>query len=37
MLSATYAGDETHEASTSAELKQVVKGGSKTDTCEGTK
>jgi hypothetical protein len=37
MLKATYAGDPTHEPSASAELKQVVKGGSKADTCDGGK
>jgi hypothetical protein len=37
MLRATYAGDQTHETSASATLKQVVKEGSKADTCDEAK
>lgn len=34
MLTAVYSGDPKNEASTSAELKQEVKGGSKANTCD---
>jgi Bacterial Ig-like domain (group 3) len=37
MLKATYVGDQTHEASASTELKQVVGGQSKASACEAAK